>query len=122
MSKEKAGEYPLTDAELDIASAADLKAYAVYLDWMLDMARRNAVVHQDALENALGRILKLDAEVATLKVELHAERARRAGRATSPRKRETCRANGALGGRPRTRPPVDPNAPKRPRGRPRKTE
>jgi hypothetical protein len=77
-------------------------------------------VHQDALENALGRILKLEAELATLKVELHAERARRAGRATSPRKRETCRANGAMGGRPRTRPPVDPDAPKRPRGRPRK--
>jgi len=122
MSKEKAGEYPLTDAELDVASAADLKAYAVYLDWMLDMARRNAVTHQDALEAAQLRSLKLEAEVATLKLELHGERARRAGRATSPRKRETCRANGALGGRPRTRPPVDPDAPKRPRGRPRKSK
>jgi hypothetical protein len=121
MSTEKAGAYPLTDKELDSASAADLKAYAVYLDWMLDMARRNAVTHQDALEAEQLRSLKLEAELATLKVELHAERARRAGRATSPRKRETCRANGALGGRPRTRPPVDPNAPKRPRGRPRKS-
>jgi len=122
MSKEKAGEYPLTDAELDVASAADLKAYAVYLDFFLDTVRRNVVHHQDELEVAKGRVLALEAEVATLKLELHGERARRAGRATSPRKRETCRANGALGGRPRTRPPRDPNAPKRPRGRPRKSQ
>jgi hypothetical protein len=120
MSTEKAGAYPLTDKELDSASVADLKAYAVYLDWMLDMARKNAVTHQDALEAAQLRNLLLEAELAALKVELHAEKARRAGRATSARKRQTCRANGALGGRPRTRPPVDPNAPKRPRGRPRK--
>lgn len=120
MSAEKAKQYPLTDAELDSASAAELKGYAIWLDFLLETARANVVVHQDALENALGRILKLEAELATLKVELHAERARRAGRATSPRKRESCRANGALGGRPRTRPPVDPDAPKRPRGRPRK--
>jgi len=122
MSERKAGEYPLTDKELDSASAADLKAYAIWLDFLLETARANVVVHQDALENALGRILKLDAEVATLKVELHAEKARRAGRATSPRKRDACRANGARGGRPRTRPPVDPEAPKRPRGRPRKLQ
>jgi hypothetical protein len=122
MSERKAGEYPLTDKELDVASAADLKGYAIWLDVLLETARANVVVHQDALENALGRILKLEAEVATLKVELHAERARRAGRSTSSRKRDACRANGALGGRPRTRPPVDPDAPKRPRGRPRKTE
>ena len=122
MSEAKAGEYPLTPAELDLACAADLKAYAVYLDWMLGMARQNVVTHQDELEAAKGRILVLEAEVANLKVELHAEKAGRAGRVTSKRTRDTCRANGALGGRPRTRPPVDPDAPKRPRGRPSKRE
>jgi hypothetical protein len=122
MSEAKAGAYPLTPAELDLACAADLKAYAVYLDWMLGMARQNVVTHQDELEAAQGRILALEAEIARLRVELHAEKAGRAGRVTSARKRETCRANGALGGRPRTRPPVDPDAPKRPRGRPRKAE
>ena len=122
MSTEKAGEYPLTDKELDSAGLADLKGYAIWQDLMLDFARANVVVHQDALEVALGRTLKLEAELATLKLELHSERSRRAGRSTSHAKKAACRRNGALGGRPRTRPPVDPDAPKRPRGRPRKAQ
>ena len=122
MSEHKAGEYPLTNAELDLASAADLKAYVIWQDWMLDSARKNVVAHQDLLEAATGRILSLEADLAVVMVKLHSERSRTAGRATSAKKREACRRNGALGGRPRTRPPVDPDAPKRPRGRPRKAQ